>query len=44
MESNLAQRSTIEVLDTSDVFITTTLESSGLIVPKEVPVPPAHNA
>jgi hypothetical protein len=33
-----------EVLDTSDVFITTTLESSGLIVPKEVPVPPAHNA
>jgi hypothetical protein len=27
-------------LDTSDVFITTTVESSGLMAPDEVPAPP----
>jgi hypothetical protein len=30
-----------EVLDTSDVFITTTMESRGLIAPDQVPEPPA---
>jgi hypothetical protein len=32
-------RSKREVLDTSDVFITTTIESSGLMAPDEVPAP-----
>jgi hypothetical protein len=29
-----------EVLDTSDIFITTTIESTGLVAPKMVPSPP----
>jgi hypothetical protein len=29
-----------EVVDTSDAFITTTLEASGLSIPTEVPLPP----
>jgi hypothetical protein len=29
-----------EVLDTSDVFFTTTVESRGLIALDEVPIPP----
>jgi hypothetical protein len=33
-------RSKCKVVDTTDVFITTTLEASGLTVPTEVPVHP----
>jgi hypothetical protein len=33
-------RSRREVLDTSDIFITTTIESTGLIAPETVPSPP----
>jgi hypothetical protein len=33
-------RSRREVLDTSDIFITTTIESTGLVAPETVPSPP----